>query len=301
MVLPALLCTPAWANDTPPRVDFHTVQRDYSLLPGFSQVFVETSLLQGDRALAEQSSRKLSALLPVAFAALPPHAQRELRSLRVFLLWGDASPHGGLRSGMRYVRRGEPNARNGHDRRWEHAIVIYSAKNLMYLDDLWSKKALVHEMAHAWHVTHWPDHHAPIHQAWTNAVRSGLYTDVIDHKNRVIASAYALKNPLEYFAELSAARFCRHQLPPVRQRRSGAIRPNGVSHGRNAVDLPPTMNASHFPGDPMRTLKEHEIQAISGGATTTSTASTFLAGLLLGPLYPLYAIYNYFRINSVKS
>lgn len=51
----------------------------------------------------------------------------------------------------------------------------------------------------------------------------------------------------------------------------------------------------------MRTLKEHEIQAISGGATTTSTASTFLASLLLGPLYPLYAIYNYFRINSVKS
>ena len=38
-------------------------------------------------------------------------------------------------------------------------------------------------------------------------MRSGLYTDVIDHKNRVIASAYALKNPLEYFAELSAARF----------------------------------------------------------------------------------------------
>jgi len=52
---------------------------------------------------------------------------------------------------------------------------------------------------------------------------------------------------------------------------------------------------------PMRALKEHEIQAISGGATTTSTASTLLASLLLGPLYPLYAIYNYFRINSVKS
>ena len=207
LTLATLSGPPAWAEGPAPKIDFHTVQRDYSPLVGFSQVFVETSLLQGDKALAEQSSRKLSALLPIAFAALPHHAQRELRSLRVFLLWGDASPHGGLRSGMRYVRRGEPNARNGHDRRWEHSIVIYSAKNLMYLDDLWSKKALVHEMAHAWHVTHWPDHHAPIHQAWTNAVRSGLYTDVIDHKNRVIASAYALKNPLEYFAELSAARF----------------------------------------------------------------------------------------------
>ena len=189
------------------KVDFYTVARAYAPIPGLTQAYVEASLLRGDKELAERSTRKLADVMAVAIASLPAHAQSELRSLRFYLLWGASAPQGGLRSGMRYVRRGEPTLQNGHDPRWEHAIVIYSAENLMYLDELWSKKALVHELAHAWHVSHWPDHHEPIRQAWMNAVRSGLYKDVADRKSRTVASAYAIKNPLEYFAELSAARF----------------------------------------------------------------------------------------------
>ncbi len=204
----SLLCASARAElgDTS-KVDFYTVQREYSPISGLPQAYVEANLLRGDKELGERASRKLAEVLPVALASLPTHAQRELRSLRFYLLWGQASPQGGMRSGMRYVRRGEPTSRNGHDARWEHSIIIYSADNLMYLDELWSKKALVHELAHAWHVTHWSDYYAPIHQAWKNAVQNGLYKGVIDNKNRVIASAYAIKNPLEYFAELSAANF----------------------------------------------------------------------------------------------
>lgn len=198
----------AWAqSDGISKVDFYTVQRDYLPLADLSQAYIEADLLRGDQGLAEQASRKLAQVLPVALASLPAHARRELQSVRFYLLWGEASPQGGMRSGMRYVRRGEPAPKNGHDPRWEHSIVIYSAQNLMYLDELWSKKALVHELAHAWHVTNWPDQYAPIRQAWTNAVQSGLYKNVTDHKHRAIASAYAIKNPLEYFAELSAARF----------------------------------------------------------------------------------------------
>ena len=194
-------------TDVKAKVDFYSAPREYSPMPGSTQTYMETSLLRGDKDLAERSARKLAAVLPLAIASLPVHAQQELRSLRFYLLWGSSAPQGGLRSGMRYVRRHEPTLHNGHDLRWEHAIIIYSAENFMYLDDLWSKKALVHELAHAWHVTHWPDNHEPIRNAWMNAVRSGLYKDVIDRKNRTIASAYAVKNPLEYFAELSAARF----------------------------------------------------------------------------------------------
>ncbi len=208
VLLASLLCPLAWAEPgSIGKVDFYTVRRDYSPVAGLPQVYMEASLLRGDPKLAERASRKLSDVLPVALASLPDHAQRKLESLRFYLLWGQAAPQGGLRSGMRYVRRGEPTPQNGHDPRWEHSIVIYSAENLMYLDELWSKKALVHELAHAWHVTHWPDQHLPIRKAWTNAVKMGLYKDVTDYKHRTIASAYALKNPLEYFAELSTARF----------------------------------------------------------------------------------------------
>lgn len=214
VVLAALLTPSGWAqamevsqSPSTPRVDFHSPPRDYSAIPGLAQAYAETSLVRGDPALYERASRKLSAVLPVVFAALPPHARRELASVRFYLLWGAASPQGGRPSGMRYVRRGEPSPKNGHDPRWQHVIIIYSAENLMYLDELWSRKALVHELAHAWHVTHWSDRHAPIQQAWAHAVSQGLYKDVPDHKNKVIATAYAAKNPLEYFAELSAARF----------------------------------------------------------------------------------------------
>lgn len=210
--LAALLCLPAWAEPgegggQDKAVSFHAERRDYAPVAGLPQAFVEAHLLKGDPALAERATRKLAEVLPAALASLPGPAQRELRSLRFFLLWGPASPQGGKRSGMRYVRRGEPSAGNGHDPRWEHAIVIYSADNLLYLDDLWSRKALVHEMAHAWHVTHWPDQHPPIRQAWKHAADSGLYQGVADYKGKTIASAYATKNTLEYFAEISAAYF----------------------------------------------------------------------------------------------
>lgn len=195
------------ASQANAKVDFHGTRREFLPIPGLAQGHIEASLLRGDKALADRAMRKLSDVLRAAFASLPGHAQRELRSVRFYLLWGAAAPGGGLPSGMRYVRHGEPSARNGHDPRWAHAVIIYSADNLMYLDELWSRKALVHELAHAWHVTHWPDQHPPIREAWENAVRLGLYTGVKDYRNRVIESAYALKNPLEYFAELSAARF----------------------------------------------------------------------------------------------
>lgn len=210
VLLTLLACPFARAADddrAPGTVDFYSVQRAYSPMPGWAQASVETNLVRGDYKLAEQASSKLAAVLKRAVGALPTAAQGRLQPLRYFLLWGAASPQGGLGSGMRYVRPGEPNPRNGHDPRWAHAVVIYSAENLMYLDDLWSKKALVHEIAHAWYLMHWSERHPPILQAWENAVRSRLYQDVIDYKNRRIASAYALKNPLEYFAELSAARF----------------------------------------------------------------------------------------------
>lgn len=189
------------------RVDYYSVRRNYSTVSERPGVFMETGLLEKDRKLALESADKLTKTLASVMATLPDKARQELGGVRFYLLWGEASDQGGLPSGMRYVRRGEPSAKNGHDPRWENAIIIYSAKNLMFLDDLWTRKALLHELAHAWHVNHWPDRHGPILQAWNNAMQSGLYRNVRDYKGRVIFSAYARKNQLEYFAELSAAWF----------------------------------------------------------------------------------------------
>jgi hypothetical protein len=47
----------------------------------------------------------------------------------------------------------------------------------------------------------------------------------------------------------------------------------------------------------MRVLSPQEIHHISGGATNTPVLDKILVNLLLGPLYPLAAFYNYLRIN----
>jgi len=93
------------------------------------------------------------------------------------------------------------------DPRWENVIVIYSANNLMYLDGLWTKKALMHELAHARHLNKWPENYEPIVSTYRNAMALGLYRNVKDNKGKMLQESYAIKNHLEYFAELSAIYF----------------------------------------------------------------------------------------------
>jgi len=157
--------------------------------------------------LAQESLLKLKDTLKVIEKKLPHNSLQKLKTLKIFLMWGEKSPHGGKKSGMRFVRRGETNKRPHYDNRWEHSVVIYSAENLMYLTDMWSRKALTHEFAHAWHIMHWPDKYAEILKPWKQAKSKKLYTNVKDYKNRVKPEAYAVKNNLEYFAELSAMYF----------------------------------------------------------------------------------------------
>ncbi|KQW00463.1 hypothetical protein [Rhizobacter sp. Root1221] len=188
-------------------VDFSDMRRQYVKVPGALELYQERGLHETDRTLASNSAVKLADVLRDVLAVLPAHVPRELGDLKVFLMWGPPSPLGGDPSGMRYVRRGEGQRGRSRDPRWDHALVVYSADNLMYLNALWSRKALMHELAHAWHLTHWPERHAPMVQAWQNARDRGLYRDVASVKGTTIASAYAAQNPLEYFAEVSAAYF----------------------------------------------------------------------------------------------
>jgi hypothetical protein len=123
-------------------------------------------------------------------------------------MWGEDAPEGGRNSGMVYIPANAPKTRPDLDPRWNHVIVIYSARNLVYLDSVWTKKALTHEVAHAWHLINWPERYEPIYTAYVNAKTRGLYRNVTDYKGKVIREAYAVRsNQLEYFAELSAMYF----------------------------------------------------------------------------------------------
>lgn len=201
-----LVALPAFAaTEGKDTVSFSDTRRAYTRLPGPFDIQYETGMASADPRLTDAATRKLTATLQDIIVLLPPHTRDEFRATTYFLMWGHKSPHGGLKSGMRYVTRGSRNPL--HDPRWQGAIIIYSAENFLFLDDLWSKKALAHEMAHAWHLLHRKPKDPDIHAPWEGALARGLYRNVQDYKGQTINEAYARRNQLEYFAELSAAYF----------------------------------------------------------------------------------------------
>lgn len=138
---------------------------------------------------ATQATQKLEATLTEIFSVLPQVPSQKIRKLTFYLMWGEVSPKGGRKSGMSYIRPGEPKNYPYLDPSWKNVIVIYSAKNLMYLDALGSKKSLMHELAHAWHLNNWPENYEPIVSAYRNAKDLGLYRNVKDNKGKIIITS----------------------------------------------------------------------------------------------------------------
>ncbi len=93
-------------------------------------------------------------------------------------------------------------------------IVVFNADNYLKLNDLWALKAVLHEMAHAYQLEQWPEKEPAILSAWENAMQDKLYHNVKDDKGRVLKAAYATRNQLEYFAELSCTFFARCNYHP---------------------------------------------------------------------------------------
>jgi hypothetical protein len=202
---PTVLASKSKVDKT--KVSYRFPTRSYISDKGKWNIYVEEGMREGDQDLYATSLAKLNETLDYVFSVMPENARNELSKLRVFLLWGEASPLGGRKSGMSYIRKGEPKNYTYLDPRWEHALIIYSAENLMYLNELWSRKAIFHELSHAWHILNWPEKYPPIFNSWKNAKNSQKFVEVQDIKGKTIKSAYAIKNQLEYFAELSAMYF----------------------------------------------------------------------------------------------
>jgi hypothetical protein len=188
-------------------IDYRNPSRNYIMEDLEWKIYYEEGLAVENQRLYTDAREKLLSTLGELELALPSHSLNKLKRLKIFLMWGEDSPLGGKKSGMRYVRKGETKSRLYYDPKWENSIIIYSASNLVYLSKLWAKKALVHEFAHAWHITHWNDKHPAIYNTWKNSSINKLYTNVADINGKNIGSAYASKNQLEYFAELSAIYF----------------------------------------------------------------------------------------------
>ena len=200
-----------------PPFDFNHPPRAYvdTVLSGWN-VSVEKQLIDEDASTAKKVTTKLEAKLAEVVYNLPAASLTELRTVRIFLMYGPKAKGGGRSSSFQYFRPAAPKYSPYLDERMANSVIIFSAYNYAGLDDLWSVKGLVHELAHAWHLLHWKEKEPGIYDPWDAAIKAGLYkSDVAAEAKNIRTLRYAAQNQLEYFSELSAMYFVGCNYPPT--------------------------------------------------------------------------------------
>jgi len=183
--------------------------------PGDVTVWVEKQLKADAPAIADRALARLKATRAKALAVVPKRERARLAKIPFFLLYGPKAQNGGRDNGLEYFQKQAPDHHQNLDPRWRDAIVVYCARNYVEISDLWALKSLFHELAHAYQLAHWPENQPDIVNAWEHARDNNLYRNVRDvETRRSLASAYALTNQLEYFAELSCMYFVRCNYEP---------------------------------------------------------------------------------------
>ena len=194
------------------------------------KVAVEKQLQTEAPQVAAKALDRLKAERTEILAALPAKASKQLGHIPFFLMYGPKAKGGGRNNGLEYIQKDAPRFHPELDRRWGDSFVVYCAQNYIEISDLWARKALLHEFAHAYQLEQWPEHQPDIQSAWEHARDSGLYRNVHDVENgKTIERAYALVNQLEYFAELSAMYFAKCNYQPSNRQELKTYDPVGYA------------------------------------------------------------------------
>ncbi|WP_367870409.1 hypothetical protein [Luteolibacter sp. Populi] len=222
-----------------PRIDFAMPARNYSEVTcGQWKMSIEQSLVEKDPAVAGKASRRLAANLDKILEMLPAHSRGVIKATKLFIMHGKQGPAGGLDSGLEYFADKQPELVRSLDPKWNHAMVIYSAGNYTGLSDFWAMKAPLHEMAHSYHASKWPQDQPDIEGAWRNAVAKARYRKLRDSESGgMLEAAYAITNGPEYFAELSTCYFFRINYRPEDRAGLKAYDPEGYEMIRKLWDL----------------------------------------------------------------
>ena len=106
--------------------------------------------------------------------------------------------------------------------------MIYSAKNYVETSDFWATKALFHSLANAYHLGQWPEREPAIYDAWEHAKEANLYQNVRNVETKeIVPTAFALRNQLAYFGELSCMYFYKCEYEPANRKQLREYDPVG--------------------------------------------------------------------------
>lgn len=211
-------------------VNYREPQREYqSFSTNGWAIDVEKQLITDDPRLAEKTISRLALKLNEVLKMLPADSREKMKNRKIFLMYGPKAKNDGRDNGAEYFQPRAVKHFKDMDTRWGGAVVVYCAKNYDRLSDLWSKKVLLHELAHAYHLEQWPENQPDICAAYKNAMDKKLYHDIKDRKGKTHATVYAVQNPLEYFAELSCMYFSGCDYPPYNREELKAYDPEGYA------------------------------------------------------------------------
>ncbi len=212
-------------------INYRQPVREYrDVRMGDMKVAVEKQLQAEAPQIAAKALERLKSERTRALAALPAKASKQLGGIPFFLMYGPKAKNGGRNNGLEYFQKNALRQHPELDRRWGDAIVIYCAQNYVQISDLWARKALLHEFAHAYQLEQGPEHQPDIQSAWEHARDSGRYRNVRDvETGKTVDSAYALVNQLEYFAGLSCVYFAKCNYQPANREELKAYDPVGYA------------------------------------------------------------------------
>lgn len=194
------------AGNEPPAVRFDPVIRQ---IEGWT-VHVDPALLEGEHQQeGAQALAMLASHLQRVAILVPPGPLEKMRNLEI---WIEHS-HPTIK-GKSYHPSQDWLVKNGHDPRLAKKVHIARAADLISREQMLKHPAVIlHELAHAYHDQVLSFDHPEIIAAYDQAVSSGAYQRVLDHKGHKVRH-YGLTNHKEYFAEGTEAFFYRNDFFP---------------------------------------------------------------------------------------
>ncbi|MFZ5833636.1 MAG: hypothetical protein ACOY3P_26405 [Planctomycetota bacterium] len=171
------------------------------------KVYVSRKLIEAPNDLGTRALELLDAKLLEVERVVPPDS---LARVKQVVIWMEKDNQAGAchHPSRRWLEQ------NGYNPDKAGAVEIGNAEHFLE----WSKHQpmmVLHELAHALHHRFVPDGHknADILAAYEKAVADNRYDSVLIHNGRR-GRAYAMKNCMEYFAELSEAWFGTNDIYP---------------------------------------------------------------------------------------
>jgi hypothetical protein len=189
------------------RVNYRYPKRQYLQINSKYLIFVEAPEVEQDKVQLKKAAVRLEATLDYIFGLIPVATHDYLKATSFYIMIGPSATLGGQSSGLMYFPNNGDSVLLLGDQRWTHSVVIYHAENFLWLTDLWAKKCVMHELAHAWHYENWSQNYPILKSSWLASQQKGLYLAQKDLSGSLLKPAYASTNEREYFAELSAIYF----------------------------------------------------------------------------------------------